>query len=217
MSTTDFSRDGVAGSHTCYAPMLRSLLIALVLVAALPAADPVTPKAAPRIAVLRLAEVLNASTSYKAGVERLKKDRAEASAAMKSLDERLQQLDGQLQVLKPDNDNFARIQEELETTKLKRKMFEQRAGVEMEKRHVALVKGTYKDVRAALTKFCQERGVMLVHLAPNPDLAAPTISDVQLEMGLQTVLYYEPSADITDAFLAYINIPAEPAPAPQAK
>ena len=200
---------------------MRNALLALSLSLALflcPAVGLTAADAAPKIGILRLAEVLNTSKIYSAGTDKLKKDDAEVRAEMKKLEESLQKLDNQLQVLQPSNENFAKVQEELETTKLKRKIYGERMGNEMQRRHVALVKETYRGVRTALTAFAKERGVMLVLLAPNPELGASTLQEVQLEMGLQTVLYYDPANDITEAFVPYYNdrVTAE-APKPEGK
>jgi Skp family chaperone for outer membrane proteins len=166
---------------------------------------------------LRLAEVLNTSKTYNAGTDKLKNDDAAVRAEMKKLEEALQKLDNQLQVLQPSNENFAKVQEELETTKLKRKIYGERMGSEMQRRHVALVKETYREVRTALTAFCKERGVMLVLLAPNPELSASSLQEIQLEMGLQSVLYFDPANDITEAFVPYFNDRAGTTAAPQAE
>lgn len=179
--------------------------IAAVLSATAPLAAADAAKPAPKIGVLRLADVLNGAKLYREGTERLKKDDAEIRAEIKKLEDRLQQLEGQLQVLTPASDKFSAIQEEFETLKLKRKLTGERAGAEIQRKHVHLVKDTHKAVRSALKSFCEEKQIMLVLLAPAPELSAPTLQDVQLEMGLQSVLYYEPSNDITDAFLPFLN------------
>lgn len=176
---------------------------------------------APTLGVLRLAEVLNSSKNYAAGTDKLKRDDAEVRAEMKKLDESLQKLDGQLQVLQPSNDGYAKVAEEFETTKLKRKIYAERMGAEIQRRHVVLVKETHKAVRAALASFCKERGIMMVMLAANPELTSSNLQEVQLEMGLQSVLYFEPANDITEAFIPYLNekaalsaASAAPAPTP---
>lgn len=186
------------------------LLLALAALLALtfPAAQAVeaTPKgAAPKIAVLRLEDVLRQSKSYLIGMEGWNKQKAEAQASITAIDEQLKRLDGQLQVLKPDSENFGKLQEELEVLKLKKKVGFDRARAELERRQVALVKDSFKQMRQALAGFCQERGIMLVHLAPDPDLGAPTFNDVVQELGMKTVLYFDPALDVTDAFIAYLN------------
>lgn len=201
---------------------MRRLIPFALLLATLCGAPLATPTAsaadaAPKIAVLRLEEVLRQSKVYAAGMETWKKQQAEAQTAIAAIDEQLKRLDGQLQVLKPDAENYGKYQEELETLKLKKKMSYERARGELERRQVALVKDAYKQMRSALANFSQERGIMLVHLAPDPELGAPSFNEVQLELGLKSVLYYDPSLDITDSFIQYLNSDAKaatPAPAP---
>jgi Skp family chaperone for outer membrane proteins len=161
--------------------------------------------AAPKIAVLRLEEVLRKSKSYADGMEGWKKQQAEAQALIAGIDEQLKQLEGQLQVIKSDNENYAKFQEQFEVLKLKKKISYERARGELERHQVALVKEAYRQVHASLQSFAQERGIMLVHLAPDPDLGAPTFNEVQLELGLKSVLFYDPSLDITDAFIQFLN------------
>ena len=199
------------------------LIAAILLFAGMTAGQ--AADAAPKIAVLRLEEVLRQSKSYAQGMEGWKKQQAEAQALIAGIDEQLKQLDGQLQVIKPDNENFAKFQEQFELLKLKKKIGYERARGELERRQVALVKDAYRQVNVSLKRFCQERGIMLVHLAPDPDLGAPTFNEVQLELGLKSVLFYDPSLDITEAFVQFLNAgaakpneapakPAEPAAKP---
>ncbi len=161
--------------------------------------------AAPKIGVLRLEEVLRQSKAYLAGMEGWKKAEAEARTAIAAIDEQLKRLDGQIQVINQQNENFAKFQEEIETLKLKKKLGLDRARAELERRQVGLVKDAYRQMRAALTTYCQERGIMLVHLAPDPELGSPNFNEVQLELGLKSVLYFDPSLDITESFVQYLN------------
>ena len=195
--------------------LLPTLLIAAIALFAGSSAQAADAKAAaPKIAVVRLEDVLRQSKVYLAGMEGWKKQQAEAQATISAIDEQLKRLDGQLQVVNKDSDNFAKFSEELEILKLKKKVSYDRARVELEKRQVALVKESYKQLRTALAAFCQERGIMLVHLAPDPDLGAPTFNEVQLELGLKSVLYFDPSLDVTDSFIQYLNAADKPADKP---
>ncbi len=182
------------------------LIVATLLFAGMTAGQ--AADAAPKIAVLRLEEVLRQAKSYALGMEGWKKQQAEAQALIAGIDEQLKQLDGQLQVIKPENENFAKFQEQFELLKLKKKIGYERARGELERRQVALVKEAYRQVHTTLQRFCQERGIMLVHLAPDPELGAPTFNEVQLELGLKSVLFYDPSLDITDAFIQFLNASA---------
>lgn len=185
-----------------------SLLVLLAVLALAPAAASaaeVAKATAPKIAVLRLEEVLRQSKTYVAGMEVWKKQQAEAQATLGAIDEQLKRLDGQIQVVNKESDNYAKFQEEFETLKLRKKISYEQAKVALEKRQVALVKDAYKQLRGSLAAFAQERGIMLVHLAPDPTLGAPTFNEIQLELGLKTVLYYDPSLDITDSFVQYLN------------
>ncbi|MBA2479642.1 MAG: OmpH family outer membrane protein [Planctomycetes bacterium] len=176
---------------------------------------------APRIAVLRLEDAMTAFKQYKEGMEKLKKEVAEGQAAIKAMEDRLQELDSRIQVMKPDSADFAKITEEFEVTKLKEQMMVKRGNEDIDRRRANLVRESYASVRAQLSAFCQERGIKLVHLAPNPELQAQNNKELNLQLFAQSVLYYDATLDITDAFIPYLNehwnadakAPA-PAPAP---
>lgn len=197
--------------------MRFALPLLLAAAALLPAAEtpaPTAKPAAPKICVLRLEEVLKSNTEYRAGMEGWKKDQENVTATLKAIDEKLQDLEGKLQVLKQDHPSFAGFQEELESLKVKREMTIKRAKVALERYQVNLVKKVFAGVRTQLAAFCQERGIMLVHLAPDGDLNSNGFQDIQLELGLKSVLWFDPSMDITEAFVPYMNAAAAAAPAP---
>lgn len=181
--------------------MLRVLILALALAAPLAAAtaDP------PRMAVLRLEDAFNASKLFTTFTDRLKKEQAEAQASVKELEEKLQQLENSLQALPAGSDRLPRLQEEFETTKLKRELFVKRIRGDLERKHVAAIKDSYKVLRGWLKDFCKERGIRLVLQAPDPNLAAQTTFDVNMQLGMQSVLAFDEQLDITDAFLAYAD------------
>ncbi len=195
-----------------FLPLL--LACSALLTPALEAADAAaTKQAAPKICVLRLEDVLKANKDYLDGMGSWKKDQETIGATLKAIDEKLQDLEGKLQVLKADHPSFASFQEELESLKLKKKLTIDRARAELEKRQVTLVKKVFANVRTQLASFCQERGIMLVHLAPDGDLNSNGFSDLQLELGIKSVLWYDASMDITDAFIPFMNAASAAAPA----
>lgn len=183
---------------------MRFLLLLLIAtcVTSAPAED---AKAGPRIVALRLEEVIRTCKQYASRTESLGQEQGEAKKTLKEMDEQLQQLGNQLQVLAKTNERFAKTQEEFEVLKLKQKLFAERAQNSIERRHVAIIKETYGVLRQLLKEFCKERGIQLVHLAPNPDLKAPSMMEVQLELGLQSVLFADDSLDITTDFIAFVN------------
>ncbi len=192
--------------------LLPALFLSLLLtgtVGVLQSAEAAKP-AAPKIGVLRLEEVLRQSKTYLSGMDGWKKAQAEAQANITAIDEQLKRLEGQLQVINQQSENYGKFQEELETLKLKKKLGFDRARADLERRQVALVKDAYHQVHTALATFCQERGIMLVHLAPDPELGAPSFNEVQLELGLKSVLYFDSSLDITESFVQYLNSDSAP-------
>jgi Skp family chaperone for outer membrane proteins len=179
-------------------------LILLLGCAAVAAAGDAKPEA-PRIAVLRLEDTLLGFKMYTGGMEKLKKEVAEGQAKIKELEDHLQDLESKLQVIKRDSEQWVKLNEDFELTKLKEKMMVDRGNEDIAHRRAALVKEAYATLRAHLQAFCQERGVKLVHLAPKPELSAQDNKELNQELFAQSVLYFDASLDITDAFIPYLN------------
>ncbi len=187
--------------------MLR-LLLTLALVAtsagALVAAD-AAKTAAPKIAVLRLDEVLKKFKSYQTGSEKLSKRDADDKAALTLLDEQIKRIEGQLQVLKPDSANYGQYIEDLQVLKVKREVAEKRSNAELQRMQVSLMKDIYRQMRQSLAAFCQERGIMRVDLTTDGELNPTANVPLWLDIQLRPVLYADPSLDVTESFIQYLN------------
>ena len=176
------------------------LLIAATAGPALSAAD-----AHPlHIVVLRLEDVLRNAKLYSVRMEGLKKEKADADAKLKQFSEQQQQLDNQIQALNPGNEHYFQAAEDAEVIKVRAKFYMDRARAVLERKNATALKECYATVRATLKDYCREKGIDLVELAPNPEVQANP-ENIQLQLGLQTVLFYDPSLDITDAFTSYLN------------
>lgn len=156
-------------------------------------------------AVLRLDEAIRNSKMYLARLDQLKKDKAEAEAQLKQMEEQLQNLNGRLEVTSPASDKYAQAQEEREVLKVKSELLAKRVRVLLDRRHGALLKETYEVLRGHLAAFAKERKIKLVMLAPNPELPNAGSNDLLMQLGMQTALYFDASLDITEAFIAYSN------------
>lgn len=156
-------------------------------------------------AVLRLDEALRGSKLYLTRIEQIKKDKAEAEAQLKQMDDQLQNLSGKLEVLSPASDKFAQAQEEREVLKTKSELLAKRTRALLDRKHGALLKETYEVIRGHLAAFAKEHKIKLVVLAPNHELPNGGSNDILMQLGMQTALYYDPSLDITEAFIAYAN------------
>jgi Skp family chaperone for outer membrane proteins len=169
------------------------------------AGTPATPAHGPDYAVLRLDEVIRTSKQYLARLEQLKKDKAEAEAQLKQLEEQGQTLNGKLEVLSPSSEKYAQAQEEREMVKVKTELLTKRTRALLDRRHGALLKESYDILRGHLATFAKERHIHLVTLAPNPDLPNGGSNDILMQLGMQTALYYDPALDITADFISYVN------------
>ncbi len=178
------------------------------LLAASPAhgADAGSPRGdGPRVAVLRLADVLLGFKMYTDGIAGLKKERDDGQTMIDALQERMKSLDSTLQVLNRDSDLYASDQLEFEQLKVKVKMIAEHGTQLLSNRRANLVRSCYASVRTCLQAYCQANGIKLVHLAPNPDLEGADNQELNQALMMQSVLYYDPALDITDAFIPFLN------------
>jgi Skp family chaperone for outer membrane proteins len=181
-----------------------SLLCLLALAVTSHAAETITG-VGPKVAVLRLEEVIRNCRYYTARVDVLAQEQNEAKATLKGMEEQMQQLQNTLSAIPKTNERFAKAQEDAEVLKVKMKMFTDRASGNIERRHVAIIREAYATIRSLLKTYSKEHGIQLVQLAPSPELKAPSLSEVQLELGLQSVLYFDDSLDITGDFIQFAN------------
>ena len=155
--------------------------------------------------MLRLDEALRNSKQYLARVEQLKKDKAEAEALLKQMEEQVQKLTGSLEVLSPASEKFAQAQEEREVLKTRSELLAKRTRAMLDRKHGALLKETFEVLRGHLATYAKDHRLKLVLLAPNPELPPGTSNDLLMQLGMQSALYFDKSLDITEAFIAYAN------------
>ena len=186
------------------------LLLSTALLAGLAtsraAADEAKPAPqAPKIAVVHLDDVIRTARIYTTRIEALKKEKNDAESQLKQMDEQMQQLENSLQALSQNNERFPKLSEDYETLKVRRKMTADRVRADLDRRHAALLKSCFEILHDLLEKYSKENGILLVHLVPNSELQTSNTSEIQLQMGLQSLLYYDPALDITKAFEAYVD------------
>ena len=190
--------------------LLLSLLVLCTCTTGIFAGDvaivPTTaPVVGPEQAVLRLDEVLRNSKLYQVRFEQLKKDQVEVEAQLKQMGEQMSTLNNKLEVLSPTNEKFAQAEEEFQVLKVKRELLKNRAGKFLDRSHGALLKECFAVLRGHLAAFAKERHIKLVLMAPNPDLPNGGSSELLMQLGMQSALYFDASFDITEPFIAYAN------------
>lgn len=189
-------------------------------------ADEAKPQG-PKIAVVHLDEVIRGSKLYITRIEALKKEKGDYEAQVKLMDEQLQQLDNSLTGLSQGNERFAKISEEFEMLKVKRKMTMERLRSDIDHRNAALIKSCFETIHDLLAKYSKENGILLVHLVPNAEIQTSNTAEIQLQLGMESLLYADPALDITKPLLEYVNsrytaeapasgTPVAPFPAPAA-
>jgi Skp family chaperone for outer membrane proteins len=182
--------------------MLR-LLLALALVLPLAAADGTAPK----VAVLRLEAVFQGSVIYKAAVDAAKRDSAAAKERLEQLEEQMKATEVKLKAVGAGTDQAQVFADNLEQLRLQRKQFLERARGDLERRQVAAIREVFKRVKAELAEYSRTKGIAYVGLAQDDDLTGSMTDSlpVQVQLGLQSTLYYDPSLDVTADFLVFFN------------
>ncbi len=168
-------------------------------------ADAAAQDEAPRIAVLRLQDTLLGFKMYADGLAKLKQEHAERQAKLQAVEERMRELDGKLQVLNKDSDAYATAALEFKSLEVEDHMDADRGTQVLAGKRAALAKESFATMRGILRSFCQDHGVKLVHLAPNADIQGADYHEIDQALMSQTVLYFDPGLDITDAFIPYLN------------
>jgi Skp family chaperone for outer membrane proteins len=184
---------------------MRPVLILSLILGCACAAGAADKPEAPRFAVLRLEDTLLAFTLYTSGLEKLKQDVAVEQARLKELEDHLMDLDAKMRAVRKDSDSYAKLSEELEAGKVKDRMLVERGNDGFSRRRAALLKEAYGRLHEELRAYCQDNGIKLVSLAPKPELQSQTWQEVDRELLAQSVLYFDPALDITDAFITYLN------------
>ncbi len=163
-------------------------VMTIVLLAVFAAAAPCADADAPHIAVLRLGDVLVSFKMYQAGKEVLQKEKAQFQASLDKVEAQLKDDDEKMHLLNQESEAYADLKLDLETTEVKHKSITEHGNETLGLHHAQLIKACYGNIHAALASYCQDHGIKLVHLAPNPELMGTDIRDVNDQMFMQSVL-----------------------------
>jgi len=178
------------------------LLLALLVSSLLCAGD---SGDAPKVAVIRLVDAINASKSYQGRIEVFKQEKAGIDAKVKEFDEQIQKLNTSLEALPAGNEKLGQIQEEQEATKARREAFVRRVTADFERRQITIIREQYQVARVLLAEFCKARGIKIVVHAASDDVGARDIMLMNLRVEMQTALYWDADQDITDAYVGFAN------------
>ncbi len=158
-----------------------------------------------QIGVLNLEQVFNEAKIYTARRDELKGEMENAKAKLADADKTIRAAETDLAGFNRADRRAVELSDQIELQKLQRKQFLERIQNGLEARQVAILKSSHGIIREHLKQFCVEKGIKLVHLAPTTELNAPTMPDLQLQLGLQAVLFYDAGLDITEPFVSYVN------------
>lgn len=156
------------------------------------------------VGILNLDEVFRNGKIFTSRMDQLKQAKAQAEADLKSMEEQEKQLRGSLDIINKASERYAKIEEDLEVLKVRRKLFVERTRSDWERKQAAVIKEAYNQMRSYIKAFATERGLKLVQVAPSENLAS-NMQDLNMQISFQSVLYYDESLDITGPFISFIN------------
>jgi Skp family chaperone for outer membrane proteins len=168
-------------------------------------AGPDNDKVCPKIGVISIREIFRAS-------ERISKYRQDAMVERQTMELRLNGLAAKIQseesglaLLSPgSSDHLAQLE----------RIYRNRANLEMEKelynkklalKEQRITEDLYGAILLATRAVAQEKGLDLVFEKSEPELPAPSPTQLELAMGTHKVLYSSGCPDITNDVLARIN------------
>jgi hypothetical protein len=137
-------------------------------------------------------------------MDELKQAKAQAEADLKSMEDQEKQLRGSLDIINKSSERYAKIEEDLEVLKVRRKLYVERTRSTLEQKQATAIKESYTQMRAHLKAFSVERGLKLVQVAPSEQLSS-AIQDLNMQISFQSVVYYDETLDITAPFISFMN------------
>jgi len=157
------------------------------------------------IVVIDLEEVYAKAKLYQARLESLKKLRDEIEGRLKALIEAERKLSQDLDVLNNASERYAVLKEERDILRLRIESQRKRGVAELEARQVKLMADTYRVVAAQLKEYAKEKGHKLVLLAPTAEIRARSLTEMHLQLEMQSTLFADPGLDISASFLGFLN------------
>jgi Skp family chaperone for outer membrane proteins len=156
------------------------------------------------IGILNLDEVFRNGKVFTVRMDELKQAKAQAEADLTRLEEQEKQLRGSLDIINKSSERYAKIEEDLDVLKVRRKLYVERTRSSLEQKQAAAIKDSYMQMRAHLKAFSAERGLKLVQVAPSEQLSS-TIQDLNMQISFQSVIFYDETLDITAPFISFMN------------
>ena len=163
------------------------------------------PTAGPKhVAVVDITYILDNHPRLKAATERFKSDVQNTGLKFKGEQESLAKAAEKLRTLKPGSPDFKRLEEELAQKQSDLKVKASLEEKEFAERESQMYLAAYREVSAMVRSYAERNGIKLVLRFNGKPVDQNNRDAIRAEL-FKTVVYNDPSIDITDAILAELK------------
>jgi Skp family chaperone for outer membrane proteins len=183
---------------------MRVFFLLMTCLCLLPAADPV----AFRHGVLNLDEVFQTSNLVQDRQKQLKSKFDEVQAASEKEMKVVKDLKVEMEITPKNSPKYRSFEESVKIAEMKTRFTEERMWAEYKTLQSGLLLQSYEDIKRALQDYAQQEKLAMVFMLPNIVASKDRLPDpgqLQQMFSTGTVLYSDPSLNITKGFVAFLN------------
>lgn len=183
---------------------MRLLFLLVACLSLLPAADPV----AFRHGVLDLNVVFETSNLVQDRQKMLKAKYDEVAAASEKEMKAIKDLKVEMDITPKNSPKYRSFEESVKIAELKARFTDERISAEFKTLQAGLLLQSYEDIKGALKDYAQQEKLAMVFMLPNIVASKerlPDANQIQDMMSKSTVLYSDPSLNITKGFVEFLN------------
>lgn len=182
----------------------HATLLAVLLIGGLSAATS-AENPGQGIAVLNLEKVFEESALVAHRSNQLRALGQEVQTRMEALSEEVRNLETELQIRPATHPRHGEFREQFEVAKLRQELYRDRQRSRLQNQEMELLRQSYDDIHQLITEFGREQGFAMIMLLTEGPIEAPNVQTLRIQMGQRTVLYHNPSLDVTEAFITFAN------------
>jgi Skp family chaperone for outer membrane proteins len=183
---------------------MRALFLLVACLSFLPAADPV----AFRHGVLDLDVVFQTSNLVQDRQKQLSTKRDENVAVSEKEMKVIKDLKLEMDIAPKNSPKYRTFEESVKIAELKMRFTEERMWAEFKTLQSGFLLQSYEDIKSALKDYAQQEKLAMVFMLPNIQLNKDRLPDptqLQQMFSTGTVLYSDPSLNITKGFVEFLN------------
>lgn len=183
---------------------MRLLFLLVACLSLLPAADPV----AFRHGVLDLDVVFQTSNLVQDRQKQLKGKFDEVQASSEKEMKVVKDLKLEMEITQKNSPKYRSFEESMKIAEMKARFTDERLWAEYKTLQSGLLLQSYEDIKGALKDYAQQEKLAMVFMLPNIVASKDRLPDpgqIQQMFATGTVLYSDPSLNITKGFVEFLN------------